>query len=261
MVGIHLALHCSRAKSRNIDPTHFATSFCAQFHKSLFPDSQVPGFGAAHASLWEALRERVALPMMAALEQILGLPRGTARLRATKGGGVTLERVSPVICFSTTSVSVKTELLLFGCPASSGLSSSNQRNATSTHAYMLTCRFFVAQERRDQQSQHVAAQDPPLPCPRRPAPKPHTASRKQAHCTPEQQESGKSAEPHDDIFLEDRPAGSCRFGRSTRHGEIARARVTWLWHQRVPLIFRTMLLCSEFGTCVSRGLRHTLLYF
>lgn len=53
--------------------------FFVQFHKSLFPDDQVPGFGAAHSSLWEALRERVALPMMDALEQILCLPRGEER--------------------------------------------------------------------------------------------------------------------------------------------------------------------------------------
>ncbi|CAN0254108.1 unnamed protein product [Ectocarpus fasciculatus] len=46
-----------------------------EFHKSLFPDSQVPGFGDAYSSLWEVLRQRVSLPMMRALEQMLCLPR------------------------------------------------------------------------------------------------------------------------------------------------------------------------------------------
>lgn len=52
------------------------SAFHTQFHKSLFPDSQVPGFGAAYSSLWEVLRERITLPMMGALEAILELPRG-----------------------------------------------------------------------------------------------------------------------------------------------------------------------------------------
>lgn len=56
-------------------PPHLI-ALCAQVHKSLFPDSQVPGFGAAYSSLWEALRERVSLPMMDALEQMICLPRG-----------------------------------------------------------------------------------------------------------------------------------------------------------------------------------------
>lgn len=53
-------------------------SFLSQLHKSLFPDSEVPGFGAAYSSLWEVLRQRVSLPMMRALEQMLSLPRGEA---------------------------------------------------------------------------------------------------------------------------------------------------------------------------------------
>lgn len=57
-------------------PFYTCTFLCLQYHKNLFPDKQVPGFGAAYTSLWEALRERVALPMMAALEEMLCLPRG-----------------------------------------------------------------------------------------------------------------------------------------------------------------------------------------
>ncbi|CAN0271954.1 unnamed protein product [Pylaiella littoralis] len=55
-----------------------------ELHKSLFPDSQVPGFGAAHSSLWEALRGRVALPMMAALEEMLCLPRDFLLLKSVE---------------------------------------------------------------------------------------------------------------------------------------------------------------------------------
>lgn len=51
----------------------------AQFHKSLFPDAQVPGFGASYSCLWEVLRERISLPMMRALEDMLGLPRGASQ--------------------------------------------------------------------------------------------------------------------------------------------------------------------------------------
>ncbi|CAM9663171.1 unnamed protein product [Scytosiphon promiscuus] len=47
-----------------------------ELHRSLFPDSKVPGFGAAYSSLWENLRERICLPMMRALEDMLQLPRG-----------------------------------------------------------------------------------------------------------------------------------------------------------------------------------------
>lgn len=54
----------------------FLPGVCMQIHRNLFPDKHVPGFGAAHSSLWEALRERVALPMMDVLEQMLCLPRG-----------------------------------------------------------------------------------------------------------------------------------------------------------------------------------------
>eukprot|EP00903_Cladosiphon_okamuranus_P015918 g14703.t1 len=55
-----------------------------KFHKNLFPDKQVPGFGPAYTSLWEALRERVALPMMDALEQMLCLPRGFLSLKSAE---------------------------------------------------------------------------------------------------------------------------------------------------------------------------------
>lgn len=47
-----------------------------QFHCNLFPDSDVPGFGDAHSSLWEALKDKVTLPFMSALEAMLNLPDG-----------------------------------------------------------------------------------------------------------------------------------------------------------------------------------------
>ncbi|CAM9649993.1 unnamed protein product, partial [Ectocarpus sp. 12 AP-2014] len=55
-----------------------------ELHKSLFPDTQVPGFGAAYSSLWEVLRERVSLPMMSALEHILCLPSGFLLLKSAE---------------------------------------------------------------------------------------------------------------------------------------------------------------------------------
>lgn len=53
-----------------------STLLCVvQHHKSLFPDEQVPGFGADCSSVWEAL-EPVARLLMDAFEQMLSLPRG-----------------------------------------------------------------------------------------------------------------------------------------------------------------------------------------
>lgn len=67
---------CARRKSVAIHviPSH-PTPLC-QFHNNLFPDSDVPGFGDAHSALWEALRDRVALPIIHALEVMLCLPPG-----------------------------------------------------------------------------------------------------------------------------------------------------------------------------------------
>lgn len=47
-----------------------------ELHSNLFPDSYVPGFGDAFSSMWEILREQVAIPMISALEAMLSLPRG-----------------------------------------------------------------------------------------------------------------------------------------------------------------------------------------
>lgn len=58
----------------NMTPSH-ATPSC-QFHRNLFPDSDVPGFGDAHSALWEGLRDRVTLPIISALEVMLCLPSG-----------------------------------------------------------------------------------------------------------------------------------------------------------------------------------------
>ncbi|CAB1106131.1 unnamed protein product [Ectocarpus sp. CCAP 1310/34] len=55
-----------------------------ELHKSLFPDSQVPGFGEAYSSLWEVLRQRVSLPMMRALEHMLCLPSGFLLLKSAE---------------------------------------------------------------------------------------------------------------------------------------------------------------------------------
>ncbi|CAM9835296.1 unnamed protein product, partial [Hapterophycus canaliculatus] len=55
-----------------------------EFHSSLFPDSQVPGFGAAYSRLWEVLRERISLPIMRALEDMLQLPRGFLLRRSSE---------------------------------------------------------------------------------------------------------------------------------------------------------------------------------
>lgn len=51
-------------------------TFLWQLHSNLFPDSYVPGFGDAFSSMWEILREQVAIPMISALEAMLSLPRG-----------------------------------------------------------------------------------------------------------------------------------------------------------------------------------------
>ncbi|CAM9236594.1 unnamed protein product [Discosporangium mesarthrocarpum] len=53
-----------------------------KFHKNLFPDLLVPGFGDAIGTVFEAMREYVAMPMLAALEIMLSLPRGFLTCRS-----------------------------------------------------------------------------------------------------------------------------------------------------------------------------------
>lgn len=71
--------HCVQRKSVEVLYVHITPSHSAplcQFHSNLFPDSDIPGFGDAHSALWEALRGRVTLPIISALEVMLGLPAG-----------------------------------------------------------------------------------------------------------------------------------------------------------------------------------------